>query len=397
MGQDATDMQGAPQSLYMPVVPFREARRRLRVSAPAFNALVWSGLLGEITTRNEVFVAAIEHYERYGTQWRTEDRPELPDRMLTAEYIQAMPPPPDAGDNRYPGVQTKMYIVREGMPSVEEARETDTGWIAQFYLTPNPYCWPAPVSMGMVAPLLLKLPKARAVPGAKLPTKLYPDPYGSLAMAMVTCARRGDEEPLEAAYDVVAPILDELSVRYDQPLPIAHSLVVNIPSGLTTMMFPTIPDVRTIAPDDPLLPSVTHPELRDAAALYREGASSNNPFHQFLALWKAYENACEVRGEWRKRHKRPVAKVREEVFPEAFGFRGYEGLTFDEVKQKLERPHRVALAHGANVRGGKPKTAASAEDVMGVSYSVPLVRYMARVTVENVEATLASTGEASGA
>lgn len=390
-------MYVAPQSLHMPLMPFREARRRLMVSAPVFNALVWSGLLGEITTRNEVFVAAIEHFEKYGTQWQTEERPELPERMLTAEHIQSIPPPPDAGDDRYPGVQTKMYLHREGMPDIEKARDTDTGWIAQFYLTPNPYCWPAPTSMGMVAPLLLKLPKARPVPGAKLPTKLYPDPHGSLGMAMVTCAKGEADEPLETAYDVVAPVLDELSVRYDQPLPIAHSLVVHVPSGLTTTMFPKIPEVRTIAPDDPLLPSVPHPELRDAAALYREGASSNNPFHQFLSLWKAYENACEVRGKWRKRHKQTDVKVREEVFPEAFGFQDYEGLTFDEVKQQLERPHRVALAHGANIRDGKPKTAASAEDLMGVSYSVPLVRYMAHVTFENVKATLASTEGALGA
>lgn len=384
-------MYDTQQGYYMPIVPFREARRRLRVSAPVFNALVWSGLLGEITTHNEVFLAAVEHFERYGTQWQTEDRPELPDRMLTAEYIQAMPPPPDVGDERLPGVQTKMYIQRDGMPDFEQARDTDTGWIAQFYLTPNPYCWPAPTSMGMVAPLLLKLPKARTVPRAKLPTRLYPDPHGSLGMVMVTCAKGQDDDPLKTAYDIVAPILDELSVRYDQPLPIAHTLVVHIPSGLATTMFPQIPDVRKIAPGDPLLPSVPHAELRDAAALYREGASSNNPFHQFLTLWRAYENACEVRGQWRKRHRRPVVKVREEVFPETFGFRGYEGLTFDQVKQKLERPHRVALAHGANIRGGKPKTAASAEDLMSVSYSVPLVRYMAHVTVENVKATLAST------
>lgn len=381
-------MYEAQQGYYMPVVPFREARRRLKISAPLFNALVWSGLLGEITTRNEVFVAAVEHFERYGTQWHTEDRPELPERMLTAEYIQNMPPPPDLGDERYPGVQTKMYIQREGMPDIEEARETDTGWIAQFYLTPNPYCWPVPTSMGMVAPLLLKLPKARTVPETELPTKLYPDPSGSLSMAMVTCRERNNKEPLEAAYDVVAPILDELSVRYDQPLPIAHSLVVHVPSGLATTMFPKIPDVRTISPNDALLSSVPYLELRDAAALYREGASSNNPFHQFLTLWKAYENACEVRAKWRKQHRRSVIKVREEVFPKAFGFRGYEGLTFDQVKQKLERPYRVALAHGGNIKDGKLKTAASAEDLMSVSYSAPLVRYMAHITIENVKSTL---------
>ena len=44
----------------MPIMPFREARRRLMVSAPMVNALVWSGLLDEITPRSEVFLAALK-------------------------------------------------------------------------------------------------------------------------------------------------------------------------------------------------------------------------------------------------------------------------------------------------------------------------------------------------
>jgi hypothetical protein len=375
----------------MPVVPLKEARRRLRVSAPVLNALVKSGLLGEITTHGEVFVAAIEHYGRYGTQWRTENRPDLPERMPSAEFINSMPPPPDIGDERYPGVQTKLYVYLEG-PDMEEALKTDTGWLAQFYLRPNPYFWPAPTSMGMVGPLLLKLDRPRAVHRAKLPTRLYPDPEGSLSMVMVTCRDGSAKEAYETAYDIVAPVLDELSVKYDQPLPISHSLIVGVPSGLVTTMFPKIPEVRIIESGDPILPSCPYPELADAAALYREGASSNNSFHQFLSLWKVYENVCEIRGSWRRQHKLTAVKIREEVFPKAFAFGGYEGLTFDQVKQKLERPYRVALAHGGRIRGGKPKTAASAEDLMSVSYSVPLVRYMAHVTFENVRATLVSSG-----
>lgn len=380
------------QDYYMPLMSRKEARRRLKVSAPVFNALFWSGLLGEFTTEGEVFFAAVEHFEMYGTQWKTEDRPELPDRMLTAELIQSMPLPPDIGDHEQTGVQTKMYITREGM----DESQKDTGWIAQFYLTPNPYCWPAPTTMGMIDPLLLRLSKPRPVPGAALPAKLYPDPSGSLGMVMVTCMESASAKPLEEAYDVAAPILDELSVRYDQPLPIAHSLVVHVPSGLVTTTYSKMPDIRTISADDPLLPSVPYPELRKASALYREGVSSNDPFHQFLSLWKAYENACEVRGEWRRLHKRSVVKVHDEVFPDdAFAFRGYERLTFDQVKQKLERPHRVALAHGGRVRDGEPKTAATAEELMSVSYSVPLVRYMARMTIDNLRATFASSGDSS--
>jgi hypothetical protein len=123
----------------------------------------------------------------------------------------------------------------------------------------------------------------------------------------------------------------------------------------------------------------------------REGISSNNPFHQFLTLWKVYENTCRVRGAWRKEHRLKDKRVREEVVPDAFGYAGYVDLAFDEVKKRLNDPFRVAIAHGDGKGDGKPRTAASAEDLMAVSYAVPVVRYMAQTTLENVRATLAST------
>lgn len=91
-----------------------------------------------------------------------------------------------------------------------------------------------------------------------------------------------------------------------------------------------------------------------------------------------------------------MIKVREEVFQKAFAFRSYEGPTFDQAKQKLERPYHVALAHGWKVREGKPKTAASAKNFYSVSYVVPIVRCMAQVTLRNVRETLASTEDSSG-
>jgi hypothetical protein len=117
-------------------------------------------------------------------------------------------------------------------------------------------------------------------------------------------------------------------------------------------------------------------------SLYREGVSSNSPFHQFLTLWKVYENACEVRGKWQEQHKRRPVKVEDETIPDAFAFGGYQGRTFDEVRQELNDPFRVALAHGGNIRGGgAPKTAASAEDLLSVTYAVPVVRHMSYVTL----------------
>jgi hypothetical protein len=79
----------------------------------------------------------------------------------------------------------------------------------------------------------------------------------------------------------------------------------------------------------------------------------------------------------------------------AFGYREYAGLTFDKLKQQMECPLRVALAHGSNIKDGKPITAASAQDFMSVSYAVPVIRFMAQITLDNVRATLETLGRPS--
>lgn len=293
------------------VMTFKEARRRLRVSQPVFNALLRSRLLGGYYPDGYVLVVGIEHYEFYGTQWITEDRDDLPDRLLDAEYMDTMPLPPDHGEGDQTGVHTRMYIQSDGTPDLEEANATDTGWLAHFYLTPNTFFFPAPTTFGMVGGQLLKLDAPRKVLDAKLPTRLYPDPSGSLGLVSVYGVNQPLERAYETAYDIVAPILDELSAKYDQPLPIAHNLLLHVPSGLMTTSYAKIPKTKKLPRNEPLLTLCPYPELRPTVALYREGVSSNNPFHQFIALWKTYENACEVRGIWKRKHRRQPEKVRE--------------------------------------------------------------------------------------
>ena len=377
------------------VLSFKETRRRLRVPAPVFEALLRSKLLGAYDPAGWVQVAGIEAYERYGTQWSTDV---LGERMLSAEFVQNMPPPRYPSGEEPPDTRRNFYIGPDMVPDAdpENLRDKNTGWIAHFYLRPNRLYWPAPTTLGMIEPLHLKLAKPKKVPKAALPTCLYPDPTGSLATIAVTCTDQPMApigEAFEAAYDVAGPILDELSVRYDQALPIAHMLFVGIPTGLMNTSSSKAPEIRQIDLDEEVLPAHRHPELRRAAALYREGASSNNPFHSFLAYWKAYENVVEVRSAWRKEHKRKDEVVREEVFPDLFAFGDVKGLNFEQARQRLERPYRVALAHGGFIKDGEPRTAGSAKDVSEVSDQVPIVRYMAHAVLQNVGATLDSSEE----
>jgi hypothetical protein len=361
------------------LLSFETAMHKIGAPKEVFNALVVSGLLGDYTEHG-IPTVGIEHFERFGTQWRPELGERLPpdlDLSFPQGFAGHQPP------NTYTQIQISPYT----NPQVVDS---DTGWISQFYLRPNRYFYPDRGALALIGPLFLELGARREVEGATLPTYLYPDPSGFLAMALVNGLSKPGHNPFEIAYDIVVPILDELSARYDQPLPIAHSLVVGVPSGVITIDVSKHPKRRAIAAADSILVGCPYPELQDAVALYREGISSNNPFHQFLTLWRVYENATKIRGEWRKQHKRKDTRVCEEVFPDLFAFEPVKGQTFDHVKQNLSDAYRNAIAHGG-LSGNRPRTGRCASDYVDVCTKVPLLRYMAHVLLENVRATLSST------
>lgn len=363
---------------------YKEARRRLKISSPEFNALRVSELLGPYRDR-QLWTWGVENYERYGTQWY-----EKYERMIPEEtYENTLNGIPE-GDQPL-DTQMQGQIFPKGVSL--EVSEKDTGWLAHFYLRPNRYFWPSPTDMGMVGPLPLKLAAPRKVKGTELPVWLYPEPTGSMGMVMVKGISKPADNAFDVAYDIAFPVLDELSFEYDQPLPIAHSFIVGVPSGVMYHHFSRRPVVREIESGKEIRPRCPYPQLQDAVALYREGISSNNPFHGFLTLWKAHENATYIRVGWRQRHKSQDEKVRKEMFPDVFAFGDFKGLNFEQGKQRLERPYRVALAHGGNIRDGEPLTSASAEDLTSVSTKLSIIRYMARVVIENVRATLESSGE----
>lgn len=390
----------------------KEARQRLQIAAPTFNALWKSRLLGYYTHEDRIPLEGVDHYRTYGTQWQTEERfGQYGRRMMPEDLYQNLPQVPNVGVQP-PDTQAHAQIWSDGVP--ENASDSDTGWIAHFYLVPNVFFFPNPTDMAMVGMPLLKLEAPKKVRGARLPCCLYPNPFGSLAMVSVTGINEGFNQLFETAYDVAGPVLDELSVKYDVPLPIVQTLIVGVPSGLMHVFFPAHSTAKKIERGEVLDPRCPYPELLDAVALYREGVSSNNPFHRFLAFWKVYEEAVYVRTGWRQEHRRRDIKVQEEIVPDVFAFgakkeelaftdidekaleeESFRGLSFHDARERLNRPYRVALAHAGDVKDGKPLTAASGKNLTDVSGQVPLVRYMARVVLENVRATLASSPSSS--
>lgn len=319
--------------------------------------------------------------ERFGTQWRSE----LGARELGRDPYRDLPVPRGIlGGDQPPGTGTEVQIAPKGVPL--DRSEKDKGWIAQFYVRPNRFFFVNPQELALIGPVGIQLDRPLHVRDADLPCSVYPDPEGRLAMAMVIGNPRSPDNAIYTAYDVVSPILDTLAFEHDQPLPICQRLVVGIPSGIISVSLAKPPKPAMLPNAAALPPEFEVPELREAVSLYRESVSSNNPFHQFLTFWKAYENACAVRGRWRREKKKRDLKVVEERFPPMFAWSKFSGKTFDQAKQELNDSYRVALAHG-DVRGGRPRTGAISGDLQAVSAKVPAIRYMARITIGNVRKT----------
>jgi hypothetical protein len=361
-----------------PTLSPSEAAARLKLAPNVFRALAMSGLLGG-GLNGRFRLRAIEEYECYGTQWSGEP----PGKSLRPDIMELVGVPPGTvGDEQPPDTGTQLQVSSEPHPK----SENDAAWLAQLYLRPNPHLLPTPTALSLIGPVLVRLPKARDVLGTRLPTRLYPDPEEHLAMIQV--AGQGDpaEAAFKAAYDVASPVLDELALQFDVPLHVCQVVVVGIPSGVLTLFFGKPPKVAVLDPGYEISAGCPYPELCEAVALYRDAISSDNPFHRFLSLYKTYESCCAVRGAWRKRSKRKDVKLTEEVVPKSYAFQGYEDLTFDQVKQRLNKAFRIALAHG-NVPG---RTPATGEDFLAIAGELAIVRYMARVALLNVRATLAS-------
>lgn len=386
----------------------KKARNKLGVTGPMLDALIRSGLLGYTSATGMVSDEAVRSYLRFGTQWEIDDRYGPRVRMMGDEAYESLPPVEAVGPQP-PAVRTHARVAPvDGTPAhmLTDAEKSDTGWLFHFYVVPNYFYFPDPYELALVGEPPLKLSEPRRVLGADLPVTLYPHPSGSLGLVVVEGLNRPVSDAHKDAYDVAMPLLDELSARYDVPLLVAHSMAVGIPSGVIHLNFAHRPKTKRIESGAEILPRCPHPELRDAYALYREAVSSNNPFHAFLAFWKVYEEAVYVRRGWGEKHKRSDTRLREEVFPDlfAFGSRPEEladpsehpgerpeeqirGHKFEKAREVLRGPYRTALAHAGKVDAGKPLTGASHDDYQKVAAKVPIVRYMANVTLANVRAT----------
>ena len=356
-------------------ITLEDAAKELKQPLDVVAALALSGLLSLVRQRR-ISRDSLESFKKYGTQWggRIGKRPAPFERLPVVESTGPQPP------STWTHVRIGRQVVRA---------DDDSHWIAHFYLRPNEYYFPDPEAWAPVGPPPLRVNGPLIVESNKGRVWLYPHPDGSLALLAASGAIAEDCDPLHVGYDLVTPVLDELAVRYDKPLRICQSMWVGIPSGTLNMQVPN----RT--PQDELDPDLgwtQHEPLDDAMALYRMAIAAQDPFQQFLGLWRVQENVRGALSEWCERTGRSAVKPFEERMPDVFAWSSRKGHRFGRVLEELNKPYRVALAHGFVAKGKRPRSGARADDHFGVASRLPALRYIARVLLLNFRATLESGG-----
>ena len=109
-----------------------------------FEAVLNSGLLGPRTHSGHLVEESIAYYKEYGTQWDTQERfgnNGWGTRFLDDGLYENMPPVPGREAGTPPDTVTHGMVTNVS-GGTRESPETDTGWIAHFYLFPNYYMWP---------------------------------------------------------------------------------------------------------------------------------------------------------------------------------------------------------------------------------------------------------------
>jgi hypothetical protein len=347
------------------------------------HALICSGLLG-YTDGGNLSPESIKHYKQYLTQWRND----LPPRCCPMDRL---PPIKGLAGGEQPASTPTVLVAA---PEVDplKAAEGDVGWIAHFYLRPNPFFFPNPTNTTLIGPIPIKLKKRLRVIFSGLPINICPDPEGRLALIVVEGMAGTEDDSFEVAYEAALSILREVAFAADVPLPIAHSLMIGVPSGVIRLQFPKPSKEVEFESLKIRFSESLSVELEEARSLYWEALSTSNPFHQFLSFWRIYERVISARWEWRKAKKRADTKVVEEKMPNFWAWSKYSGMSFEQVRQKLAGPYRDALAH-ADAKRNRPRTPLKASDVSDVAAQLPTVRFIARTVVQNLEATLTSKGE----
>lgn len=337
--------------------------------------LLNAGLLGFTDAGKGPEAEAVRHFMDYGTQWQDG----LPPRSAPYDQI-----PEVAGwEGRPPATFSHMQIMTR--PDME-AVDADVQWLAHFYFRPNPFFFPDPAASRLVGDVPIRLRQKLKLMSGKQEIFLYPDPQGRLALAAVTGAMQKGVDPMVEALDTVTPLLNHLSTQTDHALPIVQKLWFGLPSGAINIYTSARPEPVQLEVTD----FVSHGQLADAESLYRMGLANNEPMYRFLSFWRVNEAVDQVQGQCRIQPSAAVRKGLVTRFPQHPVFGSLAGKKLNAAIDEYQGIYRNAIAHGGLAGGAPVLSGASAAGLHEMELAIPVMRFMARARIENMQLLLQS-------
>ena len=334
--------------------------------------LIHSGLLGYTNSASEPGLEGIRHFGEYGTQWQAGLQPRMEpyDEMPTVKGWESLP---------HAVVSHAQISIHQDLSLADQ----DILWVAHFYFRPNFFFFPDLAAMGPVGSVPVTLAKKIKFVSGDREIILYPDPDGRLALLAVAGKLQEGVDPMVEALDAATPILNRLTAITDHALPIVQKHWIGFPSG--TINLPRCSRPKPVQLD--LTSFTVHEPLKDAESLYRIGLVCSEPMYRFLSFWRVYEAVDKAQGEWCGKNRLPVVEKIVARFPHHPAFGSFAGKKFGAAISELHGVHRNAIAHGG-LSDNPVHSGASAASLAEVEAAIPIMRYLAKVKIENFRHTL---------
>jgi len=219
---------------------------------------------------------------------------------------------------------------------------------------------------------------------------LFPNDRGRVARAVISLRAATFVDAEVLAHDLVAPMLSWWSYRYDVPIDLQGWLVIEKATRATRVRVGVLG--RAAITDNNRYAS--RPEHRFILSAYREGMNATNPVYQALCFYRVLEGAYRLRAKRRGAAGATFREPTNEVMPAgadlaALDFHDqaaiapYAGRSFAYVRDDLRTLVRNAAAHLDPTGEQETLAADTYRDVTRCEDATSVLRYVARVVLEN--------------
>ncbi len=369
-----------------------EIAEYLQMPLAIATGLARAGFFGHSSPAGHFKRGAVREFEKHGVQWD----PGLGRRLM-----------PQGLDPVVPGWESPpLHTLTEFCISLDRecVANDDTHWVANFFFSPNEFCFPHADVCRRISPSGVRLREKFIAASTGLKVIVYPDRMGRLALIQVYGRCQAGRAPtdylIEAKNDIV-PVLNWLTLQTDASLPILQQHWVGLPSGNIHLVASRIPPITWLDPQC----FVEHEPLRDAQSLYRLGLCSDQPMYAFLSFWRACEALDAVQAKWVARYCERFSSMPpfDELLkrygrmriPEHPVFAAYSGMKLNQAAACLKELYRNAIAHSHSRDGATTLTGSDEASETRVQAALPILRYVVKTRLDTLHGIFGMARELS--